>query len=385
MAPSILPRFLLSAARSTSLTHRNRVCYRPSLEGLEDRTLPTATFGTALAGVAPLGGTDLRSSEFNTAFDPSNYSVTVTSNRLSPVFGEAVTFTVRVISLFGAPPPTGNVTFILDGKSVGTLSLNAQGQAFLTRSNLSVGAHTVQVVSVFGSSVPITQNVLERIVQRVVRPLVGPPGDAPAGELPPDVPVTNPGGRPATTLIQDRSSAPSGDASRVNLIRTSIAVTNTANSVVETAAKSHLKQHSDPLDGLTGPVRFKSSSTLSLSTRQSLENLPGENDSTRTRQQLLQIGRAMFRDMESALEGVLDMATRFAELLGTAAITPPEDESDSEALTPEQVDALFDNPQALAASEQAYEPLVQALGLLGGVALRVSARHRRATPVSLRG
>ncbi|MGP4002228.1 beta strand repeat-containing protein [Streptomyces sp. 8N706] len=70
-------------------------------------------------------------------------SSTVTSTPDPSVFGQPVTFTAVVASSVpGAGTPTGTVTFFFDGGSPVTASL-VGGVATVTRSNLSVGPHTV--------------------------------------------------------------------------------------------------------------------------------------------------------------------------------------------------------------------------------------------------
>jgi len=83
-------------------------------------------------------------------------SNTVTSLVSSPnpsVFGQSVTITATVtVSGGGAGTPTGSVTFFDNGGSLGSSSLNGSGQATLSTSTLSVGAHTAITATYSGDS-----------------------------------------------------------------------------------------------------------------------------------------------------------------------------------------------------------------------------------------
>ncbi len=57
-------------------------------------------------------------------------------------FGQAVTFTASVTST-SAGTPTGSVTFLDNGSSIGTGTLDAQAKATFTTSSLTVGAHPI--------------------------------------------------------------------------------------------------------------------------------------------------------------------------------------------------------------------------------------------------
>jgi uncharacterized repeat protein (TIGR01451 family) len=76
----------------------------------------------------------------NAAAQPT--TTTLTSNNNPSFTGDPVTFTATVTS--GAVPvPTGTVTFTIDGANAGTVPVNASGQATLTTSTLTEGAHQV--------------------------------------------------------------------------------------------------------------------------------------------------------------------------------------------------------------------------------------------------
>ena len=57
-------------------------------------------------------------------------------------FGQSVTFTATVTA-GGSPVTTGSVTFTDGAQALGTVNLNAAGQASLSTSTLSVGPHTI--------------------------------------------------------------------------------------------------------------------------------------------------------------------------------------------------------------------------------------------------
>jgi oligoribonuclease NrnB/cAMP/cGMP phosphodiesterase (DHH superfamily) len=70
-------------------------------------------------------------------------ATTVSASANPSVFGQAVTFTATVSAVApGAGTPTGTVTFTVDGVAQPNVTLSA-GQATLTTTTLSVGAHTV--------------------------------------------------------------------------------------------------------------------------------------------------------------------------------------------------------------------------------------------------
>jgi streptogramin lyase len=72
-------------------------------------------------------------------------SVTVTSSANPSVFGQPVTFSATVAAVSpGAGTPTGSVTFLDGGVSIGTRTL-ASGKATFASSTLTVGSHTITV------------------------------------------------------------------------------------------------------------------------------------------------------------------------------------------------------------------------------------------------
>jgi hypothetical protein len=77
---------------------------------------------------------------------------TLSASSSSNLFGQSATFTATVSAVVpGARTPTGSMTFLVDGKGVGTQPLNGLGTASITLGNLSGGAHSV-VASYSGDS-----------------------------------------------------------------------------------------------------------------------------------------------------------------------------------------------------------------------------------------
>jgi hypothetical protein len=76
-------------------------------------------------------------------------SITVTSSANPREVGTPVTFTVTVSGAIRLPlpviTPTGTVVFKDNGVSIGTGTLDSNGQATLTTSSLSVGSHPITV------------------------------------------------------------------------------------------------------------------------------------------------------------------------------------------------------------------------------------------------
>jgi hypothetical protein len=92
-----------------------------------------------------------------------NASVTLTTSGSPVLLGTSVTFNATVTGTGAAP--SGPVTFSADGKTIGTATLNAQGQASFTTASLAEGSHSI-VASYGGSadeaaasSAPVTEVV----------------------------------------------------------------------------------------------------------------------------------------------------------------------------------------------------------------------------------
>jgi Bacterial Ig-like domain (group 3)/FG-GAP-like repeat len=72
---------------------------------------------------------------------PTNTAVTASAATIT--LGQSVTFTATVTPQSGTGVPTGTVTFLDGGTSLGTGTLNGSGVATLTTSSLAQGAHSV--------------------------------------------------------------------------------------------------------------------------------------------------------------------------------------------------------------------------------------------------
>ena len=70
----------------------------------------------------------------------------------SSVYGQPTSFTVQVTSAVPGFIPSGAVTFYIDGAAVGTVGLNAGGQATLSDPAMAVGGHTIAAWYLGGAS-----------------------------------------------------------------------------------------------------------------------------------------------------------------------------------------------------------------------------------------
>jgi hypothetical protein len=76
-------------------------------------------------------------------FVVSASSITLTSSLNPSNYGQAVNFSSQVGSILGCAAPTGTVTFLDNGVSIGVAPLNANGQASLSVSNLTWATHPI--------------------------------------------------------------------------------------------------------------------------------------------------------------------------------------------------------------------------------------------------
>ena len=123
---------------------------------------------------AALGGNDFAIDDIgvfvrDTQTPPSVGSTLSTTNLVSSespsAFGENVTFTSTVTRTGGgSPTPTGNVDFYDGDNYIGTGILNGSGVATLTRSNLSVGSHTIQATYEGNSEYAVSYDTLVQVV-----------------------------------------------------------------------------------------------------------------------------------------------------------------------------------------------------------------------------
>jgi large repetitive protein len=105
--------------------------------------------GTDSITAAYSGDNNFSSSTSNAVKQTVNQDASTTSLAASPnpsSYLGAVTFTASVTAnLPGSGTPTGSVTFVVDGTAQSPVNLNASGQATLSLSALSIGAHTISV------------------------------------------------------------------------------------------------------------------------------------------------------------------------------------------------------------------------------------------------
>lgn len=111
----------------------------------------TTATASSPAGTYPITAGGLSSTNYNVSFASGTLTVTAVSSQ--PVltasnnpsqWGQAVTLTATISKASSdAAAPTGTVTFKNGSTVVGTGSVNGSGQATLTLSNLTVGAHQI--------------------------------------------------------------------------------------------------------------------------------------------------------------------------------------------------------------------------------------------------
>ena len=87
------------------------------------------------------------------------------SNSNPSVFGAGVTLTATITGLSGSP--SGSVTFLDGGISIGTGLLNGSGVATLTTSRLTVGAHSI--IAFYGGDPSHSSSLSSTLVQAVAK------------------------------------------------------------------------------------------------------------------------------------------------------------------------------------------------------------------------
>ncbi len=92
-------------------------------------------------------------------------TVTSTSTANVSVLSQAVTFTATVIGV-GGTPTSGTVTFLDNGNSLGSSTVNGSGVANFTTSALTVGSHTI--TAVFNGSGGFTVSTSAALIQTVM-------------------------------------------------------------------------------------------------------------------------------------------------------------------------------------------------------------------------
>jgi len=127
-----------------------------TLDGSGHATLTTSTLTAGSHSITAVYG---GSASFNTStssaltqtVNKDATSTSVTSSLNPSVHNQSVTFTATVVANApGTAIPTGTVTFKNGNKTLGSVSLNASGQASLSTSSLTTGTH--QITAVYGSS-----------------------------------------------------------------------------------------------------------------------------------------------------------------------------------------------------------------------------------------
>ena len=90
-------------------------------------------------------------------YTPSVTTVTLSADKSSSVYKEAVTFTANVVDQHGQPISSGTVTFKADGTLIGSRTISS-GTATLTTGNINAGNHniTAEINSVMSNSIALT-------------------------------------------------------------------------------------------------------------------------------------------------------------------------------------------------------------------------------------
>jgi hypothetical protein len=93
-------------------------------------------------------------------------SVTLTSSQSPAGYGQPLVLTATVLPASGTGAVTGTVTFTDGGSPLGTVPLNADGQAALADSTLAAGDHSLQAAYAGSASfAPATSAVLTQVVE----------------------------------------------------------------------------------------------------------------------------------------------------------------------------------------------------------------------------
>ncbi|HYM12605.1 MAG TPA: Ig-like domain repeat protein, partial [Bryobacterales bacterium] len=120
-----------------------------TLNGSGQATFATSSLTVTTHSITAVYGGD---ANFNTStslalsqgVNQASTNTTVGSSANPSVFGQSVTFTATVAVVApGGGTPTGTVTFLDNGVSIGSGALNGSGQATYTTSSLAVGGHPI--------------------------------------------------------------------------------------------------------------------------------------------------------------------------------------------------------------------------------------------------
>jgi hypothetical protein len=104
----------------------------------------------------------------NVASSPNSTNTTLAFSLNHSNYGQKVTFSVTVANSSGTIP-TGQVTFIYSGHTLGTANLNSSGVATLTKSNLAPGSYPVTAVYKGDTNnLGSTSSIVNQVVQRAI-------------------------------------------------------------------------------------------------------------------------------------------------------------------------------------------------------------------------
>ncbi len=110
-------------------------------------TLTVATHTLTAAYSGDLSYSASTSGPVNQTVNQAGTTTTVSSSKNPSVFGQSVTFTATVAVVSpGSGTPTGTVTFLEDGASLGTATLDGSGTSTLTTSSLHLNFTKITVV-----------------------------------------------------------------------------------------------------------------------------------------------------------------------------------------------------------------------------------------------
>ncbi len=166
-----------------------------TLDGHGQATVSTGSLGVGTRGItATYGGDTNDNASASLALSQQvNRDTTTTALTAAPspsTVGQAVTFTATVAVVApGVAAPTGQITFLDGGATLGTSALNSAGVATFTTTTLSVGAHSV--TAVYGgdandsasTSAAVSQRVTPKPLQLVLSSATNPSGPTTNGSV----------------------------------------------------------------------------------------------------------------------------------------------------------------------------------------------------------
>jgi len=158
----VLPRIPVGTSPgAVAITSNGAFAYVTNYNSHDVSVIDTSTNTEVLPRI-PVG-----TSPYRVAIMPPAATSTSLASSLNPSnFGQIVTFTATVTSA-AAGTPTGTVTFKDGANSLGTVTLNASGQASLGTAAFSVGTHTITVV--YGGSLTFATSTSGTLTETVNR------------------------------------------------------------------------------------------------------------------------------------------------------------------------------------------------------------------------